>query len=89
MRLFGVRAFPILNFILSFLNLDGLSFNATKDVRFLLRVRNRPFKDEEVFQYETLATIEDSAFDPSKPTTLLIHGFLEDRRAQHHLKLSM
>lgn len=76
--------------VLSFatISVDALDFLAQRDVLFLLRVRNRPFKDEEVFTLSNLETLKNSAFDPNKITTFLIHGYFENRNTKHHLRLS-
>ena len=67
---------------------EASNFLAETDVLFLLRVRNRPFKDEEVFTLSNRETLKTSSFDPNKNTTFLIHGYFENRNAKHHLRLS-
>lgn len=92
MRLLGLQTLNILEFIVSFANGASfdftLHFKAKRDVSFLLRVRNRPFNNEEVFEYDTRNEIGSSAYNHSKLTTFLIHGYMEDCRSRHHLKLS-
>jgi hypothetical protein len=75
-------------FELLILCISAADFESVRDVNFLLRIRNRPFNDEEIFQYNTREAVTGGAFDPTKPTTFLIHGFLEDRKSKHHLMLS-
>ena len=70
------------------MSVDALSFLAKTDILFLLRVRNRPFKDEEVFTLSNLDSLKNCAFDPNKNTTFLIHGYFESRNTKHHLRLS-
>lgn len=76
----------ILSFII--ICVRGHNFVAEKDVLFLLRVKNRPFKDEEVFKQRSRSMVENSAFDSSKNTTFVIHGYFENRKAEHYLRLS-
>lgn len=71
-----------------FVYLDAAEFSAARDVMFLLRIRNKAFDDEEIFRSKTMEEIKGSSFDPAKPTTFLIHGYTEDRKAKHHLLLS-
>jgi hypothetical protein len=66
----------------------GQDFESERDVLFLLRIRDRPFNNEEVFRLENKADVVNSAFDSNKQTTFLVHGFLEGRQTRHHLKLS-
>ena len=87
MKLLGLLL-TVLKIISFFLNVESFNFNAERDVSFLLRVKDKQFNEEDVFQYESRDAIKSSTFDPSKPTTFLIHGFLEDRRNGNHLKLS-
>lgn len=82
----GFKAVILLQLLFGFL--EAADFDAERDVIFLLRVRNRTVKNEEVFHYETKNLISNSEFDPSKPTTFLIHGYMEHSRVPHHLKLS-
>lgn len=86
MYLLSIQTLTVLELFLTYL--DGATFSADKDVNFLLRVKNRPFNDEEIFQYDTRSAVSSSAFDPTKPTTFLIHGFWENRKTKHHLMLS-
>lgn len=86
MYLLSIQTLTVLELFLTYL--DGATFSADKDVNFLLRVKNRPFNDEEIFKYDTRSAVSSSAFDPTKPTTFLIHGFWENRKTKHHLKLS-
>lgn len=82
----SIQTFAVLELLLTYL--DGARFSADKDVNFLLRVKNRPFNDEEIFRYETRSAVSGSTFDPTRPTTFLIHGFWENRKTKHHLMLS-
>lgn len=86
MNFLVVRTLAIFELLISCLSVQD--FAGSRDVSFLLRIRNRAFNDEEVFIYNTREAIRESTFDPMKPTTFLIHGFLEDRRSSHHLMLS-
>lgn len=83
MNLFGLIKIVVLESVVTFLYAE--TFNAERDVRFLLRIEHR---EVEVFHYATRDTIRESIFDKTKPTTFLVHGFMEDHRIQHHLELS-
>lgn len=80
-----VIALLVTNF-LSFL--EGKNFSAEKDVEFLLRVRDWPQKNEEIFCLDSAEEILKSSFNSAKPTSFLIHGYTEDRNAPHYSKLS-
>lgn len=86
MNLFGLLTIAVLESVVTFLYAE--TFNAERDVVFLLRVKSRDFQDEEVFRYETRDAIRESSFDSTNPTTFLVHGFMEDRQIPHHLELS-
>lgn len=66
----------------------GSIFVAERDVKFLLRVRNREFENDEAFRYESRYSVENSAFDKSKATTFLVHGFSEDGDVKYHSMMS-
>ena len=68
--------------------LEAFSFNAERDVFFLLRVKNWQERIEERFHLETKSEILQSSYDPSKPTTFQIHGFTENHMMPHHNDLS-
>lgn len=86
MNSFGLKLLIVLQFSSSFLHAG--SFDAERDVKFLLRVKNRAFKDEEVFRFEAKHLVKSSAFDPSKPTTFLVHGFGEDGEIKYNEMMS-
>lgn len=86
MNLLTLEFIAILSFNIVFSSTSA--FEAENDISFLLRVRNRPFKEEEVFKFINKSEIKSSAFDPNKPTTFLVHGFMEGRKVKHYLKLS-
>lgn len=86
MNLLAFNLIAILSFTAA--SIGTRAFDAEKDVFFLLRIRNRPFKDEEVFKLENKSEIKSSAFDSNRMTTFIAHGFMEGRRAKHYLKLS-
>jgi hypothetical protein len=63
------------------------NFDPKSDVYFLLRIRDRPFNNEDSFTLKTTGRIGNSAFNSNKPTTFVIHGYLEDRIAEHQMVL--
>lgn len=90
MAVIGLKIFLALGLIvkLTLANIFPSEFDAEKEVKFLLRLKNKSFNDEAVFDYEGRALVGESLFDKSKPTTFLIHGYMENRRLKHHLDLS-
>lgn len=86
MKFLRLNNFVIFNIFVLFV--QAHDFVAERDVLFLLRVRNRPFNEEEIFMYENRGDVKNSAFDPSKATTFLAHGFLENSSTMQHLRLS-
>lgn len=86
MFLLAIRTLAVLELLLTCAH--GADFQAQRDVDFLLRIRNRPFDQDEVFQYEKRSALSSSSFDPRKPTTFIVHGFTEDRKNEHHIILS-
>lgn len=87
MNLSGLLKLAVFGLWVSFVSATN-SFNPDSDVLFLLRIRDRPFIEEEIFTVQTADKVAGSAFDPKKPTTFVIHGYMEDRKVEHHLKLS-
>jgi hypothetical protein len=67
---------------------DNFEFDAQRDIIFELRVRNRPFENSEMFTDSSFDDLKMSTFDPKRPTTFLVHGYLEDRKIKSHLLLS-
>jgi hypothetical protein len=87
MYLDGLKFLAVFGLTFTFLNADDY-FLGERDVFFLLRIRDRSFINDEVFTLQNAEKVAQSAFDPTKSTTFLIHGYLEDRNVQHHLLLS-
>lgn len=88
MNLFDFKFLILLQSFLTFIEAaKPVNFDAERDVMFVLWVRDKPSSDEETFKLETRNLIGSSAFDSSKPTTFLVHGFTENRRVKHHLEL--
>lgn len=88
-----LSTFIVLQLIISYSNVESFSFNnsqfnAERDVSFLLSSRSEAVDDGEIYQYDQKDAVSSSTFDPAKPSTFLIHGFMEDRRVRYRSKLS-
>lgn len=75
-------------FLTSFAFLSAQCFVPERDVYFLLRVRNRSFDDDEVFNFESRENIKSSVFDTTKLTSFQIHGYMGNRNMKIQLMLS-
>lgn len=64
------------------------SFYAEKDTLFILRTRGRSFSESDVLTFDGKEEVANTVFDPSKPTVFHVHGFLENQKVEHHIKLS-
>lgn len=80
--------FTFLNLFCVVKNQISPFFTPEKDVYFMLRVRNRSFDDDEIFNYENRNAINSSAFDPIKPVTFQIHGFMGSPKMELQKTLS-
>lgn len=74
--------------ILKSSSMGGTEFFPESDIFFLVRSRSQPFNDDGILTLQTKENIAKTSYNTSKPTTFLIHGFVENRRAQLHLLLS-
>jgi hypothetical protein len=63
-------------------------FTPEKDVFFMLRIRNHAFNDSEAFNFVNREKLQQSDFDPRKPVTFQIHGFMGSPRMELQMVLS-
>ena len=63
-------------------------FSAVEDVVFIVRTKQELKSTDKVIKFKDIKSLETSGIDPKKPTTIQIHGYTEDHKSKHHLKLS-
>lgn len=63
-------------------------FNAQRDVRFLLRTRSNRAGPAQQLLFNNLASVQQSAYDRSKPLRILIHGWQEDETSDLKVETS-
>lgn len=85
MKLSGLLTIAVLESVVTFLYVEA--FNPERDVEFILRMKDQQTDDDQIYSLANREAIKERAFNPGRPTTFLIHGFMEDRNINHHIAL--
>lgn len=84
MKSFGFKAIIIFEFVLAILCAD---FNPEEDVLFVFSDRGRALKKEKIYRFNEKEQLRSGTLNPSKQNVFVVHGYMEDRTADHHAKL--